>query len=262
MELSVYKRQIAFGSAASVAFLAAGVLAAGTAYASTIPASTAGSVAAASPSAVVSSLPSLSTLRGTVKNDVGAVRGALPATGGVVRQEAVSGGSAAGPVSTPMQHVSALVPVTSAVPGAGMASGLLNTATGVAQQVPGLQGSPNSVGVPTGSVAKLPGVSLGGSSIGQAAKSLMPGQLSGTVKNVTAAEKSLPGGANLPTLGGIESKVRSVGTSASSIAQQRASLSGAASPLSTVTGALPGVAGLLNGAGINGLPVSGIPLAG
>lgn len=235
----MYKRQIAFGGAVSVALLAAGVLAAGSAYASTNP--TATSMGHTSPSAVVSSLPSLGAVRGTVANDVvPAARGIGRAVRGVAGQ--MTSGS---PVSTPMEPASVLEPVSAAIPGASSASGLLGPVTGAAQRIPVLRGTRNTVATPQIGVARLPGLSLGGSSAGQAARSLTPGTVPGTLKGLTGLAGKLPGGAAVSGVTG------TVGSAVSG-----APLSGAMAPLS-------GVTGLLGGSGSNGsLPVNGSPLAG
>jgi len=232
----VYKRQIAFGGAASVAFLAAGVLAAGTAYASTnvtnSPAmNTARQAAAAlpltgaaSPNAVVSSLPSVNGMRGLVMNDVvPAAHGVAPAAHGVVNQVTMGSSAQTKAVSIPMQPASSspLAPVSTALPGMGAASGLLGNVTGLTRNV---HASSNSLNSPTAGLAQLHGVSVGGTSVGQTAGSLTNG---------------------LPT-NGISSS---------------SPLSGATAPLAPVTSRIPGANQLLGGSALSGgLPINGSPL--
>jgi hypothetical protein len=233
MESSVYKRQIAFGGAASVAFLAAGVLAAGTAYASTnitnSPAvSTARQAAtalplsgAASPNAVVSSLPSVNGMRGLVMNDVvPAAHGIAPAAHGVVNQVTTGSSAQTKAVSIPMQPASGpLAPLSAAVPGMGVASGLLGNVSGVTSHV---GGTSNSLNTPTAGLAQLHGVSVGGTSVGQ-------------------------------TAGGLTNGLPTSGTSSP--------LSGATGSLTPVTSRLPGVNHLVGGSALNGnLPINGSPL--
>lgn len=230
MELSVYKRQIAFGSAASVAFLAAGVFAAGTAYASTTVTLPTGSVAqaaaaapamgTASPSALVSSLPSLSQVRGTLANGVApAARGLGSRVQGLAGQVTSGNPASSTLMSTPMQSAPALAPVSFALPGMGAASGLLGTVTGAAKQVPGMQGATDTVGTPQTGVNQLPGTSLGSNVVGQVAHSVNPGKVSGSLSGLTGSAG----------LSGVTGKVGS---------------------------AASGVTGAVNGSGVNGnLPV-------
>ncbi|HEV3381383.1 MAG TPA: hypothetical protein VG142_10435 [Trebonia sp.] len=143
----MYKRQI---GAASVAFVAAGVLAAGTAYASTNAANSAllavarsgvipVTVTGAAPArAVVSSLPSINQTRRTAANDVTlAARGLAPAARGLARHVTRDSVVVAKGVSAPLRLASPLTQISSAVPGASVASG--------AAKLPGVAAAGNSV---------------------------------------------------------------------------------------------------------------------
>jgi hypothetical protein len=232
MELSVYKRQIAFGGAAA-AFLAASVIAGGTAFASTNAiASTPGGLTApvtattpltgtASPSALVSSLPSITQVRGLVEGRVvPAAHGISPVAHSVAGRLTNGTPMTTTPMSTPLQPVLALAPVSSGVPGAGTASSLV-----------GAGSMPNTVNTNVGG-AKLPATGL--SSI---TSSHVPSETSGTLSGAEGLASRLPGGSDVPAASGITGKLGSAMS---------------ATPLSGVTGALPGVGGAL--------PISSLPI--
>jgi hypothetical protein len=142
----VYKRQIAFGGAASAAFLVAGIFGAGTAFAST---------ATTTSSALISSLPAA--------HSVPMISGDVAPAGRAVMQH----------LSLQQQSAPAsLAPVTSALPGLGTASGIAS--------------APNMVSSVAGQDVKLSGVSVGGSSLAGAAQSATSGQIPGMSKSVNS----------------------------------------------------------------------------
>jgi hypothetical protein len=247
MELSVYKRRIAFGGAASAAFLVAGIFGTGTAFAST-------GTTVPSASALIASLPSAHSVPMMVRGDV------APAGRNVVQHLSLQQQSAPAP----------LAPVAKALPGLGTASGIASTATGVYNAVPGMQSAPNVVSGIGTQDTNLPGVAVGGSSVAQTAQSVTPGQLNGTVSGVGNAASALPGGTNLPTVGSVAQSAKTIpGSSAVSDSlgstvgkatmpgnDAAGSLSGVTGSLGGVSGIVPGVSSVAGGNGVNGnLPV-------
>ena len=234
----MYKRQIALGSAASAAFLAAGILAAGTAFASTSSLASTPIVAngIGSPTAVVSALPSVSEARGILTQEG---RGVV---GGTLKDNLMSTShSVVQQVRTGQPSAQALAPVTSTIPGLTNAAYVIGGASSLASAVPGMNGGPNVVSLPNGQVTNLPGVDTGAGSVAQAAQSVTPGQLPGTVSGLGQAAREIPGGGSLSTL-----------KDAVPLSQASAPLSGAAAPVSGATAPLSGLAGLMGGSGVIG----------
>jgi len=187
--------------------------------------------------AMVPSLSPLSAVRTTVQGTV------APAAHAIVQKVSFRQQSAQDP---------ALSPFAGALPGLAPASSVLTTVTNLYNSVPGMASSPNQLSGLSPQSTKLPGISMGAGTVAGLAKSVTPGDLPGTVSNVSQAAGGLPGAPQMPSL-------HTVGNAVNDVPGVNSATGSLSHPLSEVGGPLSGVTGLLGG---SGLPVSGLPVGG